>query len=193
MAFRRHWLVILFALVLSAGQLPAATTKEDRTYAAAISAFQDGMWNRAETEFARFIQKYPASGRVPEAVLLQAEAEYRQGKLPEAIALLTVHQAGAGTWPTSTSIGLAKPNFKRATCRRGGNLCFADPQFPSHRCDCGPWWRRRRRMPGRMNGRRWTACWSRHGVFQRAVQMDPANELVARGSLLLAQAKFEQG
>src|SRR5208337_4948960 len=31
-----------------------------------------------------------------------------------------------------------------------------------------------------------------NSVFQRAVRMDSANELVARGSLLLAQAKFAQ-
>jgi len=74
----------------------AATTREDRAYAAAVSAFQDGIWSRAEAEFAKFIQKYPASDRVAGAVLLQAEAEYKQGKFPEAIALLTGHKAGAG-------------------------------------------------------------------------------------------------
>ena len=31
-----------------------------------------------------------------------------------------------------------------------------------------------------------------NSVFQRAAQMDPANELVLRGQLLLAQAKFAQ-
>ena len=57
MAFRRQWLAILFALVLGGGQLFAATTREDRAYATAINTFQDGNWNRAETQFAKFIQK----------------------------------------------------------------------------------------------------------------------------------------
>jgi len=59
----------------------AASGRENRAYAAALNAFQDAMWNRAETEFAQFTQKYPKSDRVAEAVLLQAEAEFKQGKI----------------------------------------------------------------------------------------------------------------
>src|SRR5208283_2945076 len=96
MAFRWQWLLILFVLSPGGERGFAASAREDRAYAAAVSAFQDGMWNRAETEFAQFVQKYPKSDRMAEAVLLQAEAEFKQGKLPETIALLTARKAGAG-------------------------------------------------------------------------------------------------
>src|SRR5258706_14203870 len=97
MAFCRRWLLILFVLVLGGGPLLAAgSKKEDRAYAAAVGAFQDGLWSRAETELAQFVEKYPASTHVPEAVLLRAQAEFKQGKLAEAIARLKAGQATAG-------------------------------------------------------------------------------------------------
>ena len=53
MAFLRRWFLIWFTLVLGGGQVFAASAREDRAYAAAVAAFQDGMWSRAETEFAQ--------------------------------------------------------------------------------------------------------------------------------------------
>jgi len=96
MAFRWQWLLILLVLSPGGERSFAASAREDRAYAAAVTAFQDGMWSRAETEFAQFVQKYPKSDHMAEAVLLQAEAEFKQGKLQQAIALLTARQAEAG-------------------------------------------------------------------------------------------------
>src|SRR5271167_2855558 len=98
MAFYRQCLLVLFALVLSCGRLSAASAKEQTAYAAAVAAFQDEMWSRAETGFAQFVQKYPKSTNAPEAVLLQAQAQFKQGKLAAAIALLAdpSHLAKAG-------------------------------------------------------------------------------------------------
>src|ERR1035438_2639942 len=98
MAFYRRWLLVLFALILGAGPLFAAA-KEQTAYASAVADFRSEMWSRAETEFAQFIQKYPKSTNAPEAVLLQAQAEFKQGKLADTIALLndTNHLAKAGT------------------------------------------------------------------------------------------------
>src|ERR1017187_1395462 len=96
MAFRWQWLLILLALSTGGERSFAASAREDRAYAAAVTAFQDEMWGRAETEFAQFVQKYPKSTNTPEAVLLQAQAEFKQGKLAQAIALLNARTAGAG-------------------------------------------------------------------------------------------------
>src|SRR5277367_2183597 len=97
MAFLRQSFLILFALVLSGAQIFAASVaKEQRAYAAAVSAFQDEMWSRAETEFAQFAQKYPKSTNAPQAVLLQAQAEFKQGKLTNVVALLASRKSGAG-------------------------------------------------------------------------------------------------
>jgi len=96
MAFLRQWFFIAFALLLGGGQVFAASGRENRAYAAAVGAFHDEMWSRAETEFAQFAQKFPQSDRVAEAVLLQAEAEFKQEKYSRTIALLQARKAAAG-------------------------------------------------------------------------------------------------
>jgi TolA-binding protein len=93
-AFLRQLLLILFALVLGAGPLHAS---EQRDFAAAAAAFQDGMWNRAETGFAEFIKDHPTSARLPQATLMEAQADFKQGKFREAIALLQAGQPSAGS------------------------------------------------------------------------------------------------
>ena len=196
MAFRRRWLLILFALVLGGGQLFAASAKEQRAYAAAVAAFQDEMWSRAETEFAQFIQKYPKSTNAPEAVLLQAQAEFKQGKFTNAIALLNPRKAGGRRiWPTNTFIGSARRNFRTGIlpARRKPSSHWRKI-FPNRRCGCGPWWRRRRRCAqlGRLAAGGRAAGGNRTASFSARRRLDPGNELVSRGRLLLAQAKFAQ-
>ena len=125
MAFRWQWLLILLALSTGGERSFAASAREDRAYAAAVTAFQDGMWSRAETEFAQFVQKYPKSGRRAEVVLLQAEAEFKQGKLPQAIALLTARQAGAGDLADQYVYWIGEAQFQ------GGDLPAAAKTFVS--------------------------------------------------------------
>ncbi|MGO8836183.1 MAG: tetratricopeptide repeat protein [Limisphaerales bacterium] len=194
MALSRPWLLILFTLILGGGQVFAAATREDRAYAAAISAFQDGMWDRAGTAFAKFVQKYPDSSRVAQAVLLQAMADYRLGKLPEAIALLTAHQAGAGDLADQYVYWIGEARFQ------AGDLAAAAETFVSLPRDFPESSLRLRAVVEAAAARAQLGEWPQlnalleptNSVFQRAMKMDPANELVARGSLLLAQAKFAQ-
>jgi len=89
MIILRRWLLILFALMLSAEPLWASASREERAYSAAVATFNAEIWGRAETEFAQFRQRFSNSSRLAEAVLLQAEAEYKQGKFESTIALLT--------------------------------------------------------------------------------------------------------
>ena len=56
MAFLRQWSLILLVLALGGGRLFAAS-HEQRDFAAAAAAFHDGMWSRAEVQFAQFIEK----------------------------------------------------------------------------------------------------------------------------------------
>src|SRR5258706_8656256 len=99
MAFLRQWFLILFTLVLGGETVFAASSRENRDYAAAAAACQDGMYDRAETAFAQFVEKYPESGRIGEARLLQAQAELKLGDFTNAITRLTRTDslAGAGT------------------------------------------------------------------------------------------------
>jgi TolA-binding protein len=194
MALYRRWLLILFALVLGGGQLFAASTREDRAYAAAISAFQDGMWSRAEAEFARFTLKYPDSDHLAEAVLLQAEAGFRQGKFQEIIALLNLRKAGAGLLADQYVYWIGEAQFQ------SGDLPAAAETFISLTRDFPQSSLRLRAVVEAAAARAQLREWPQLGalleptnsVFQRAAQMDPANQLVTRGSLLLAQAKFAQ-
>jgi TolA-binding protein len=84
----------MFALIFSAGPLVAS---EQRDFAAAGAAFQDGLWNRAETELADFIKKYPTSAQRSLAVLMAAQAEFKQGKYSQTIALLQTNEPLAGS------------------------------------------------------------------------------------------------
>ena len=108
-----RWLLIVFALALGGEQFLAASAREERAYAAAASAFQDGMWSRAEVEFAQFAEKYPKSERVPEAVLMQAEADIKQAEIfagqPNCSPRMNHRRAN---WPTSTFTGSARRSFK---------------------------------------------------------------------------------
>jgi TolA-binding protein len=194
MAFRWQWPLILFVLLSGGGRGFAATAREDRAYAAGVTAFQDGMWSRAEAEFARFSQKYPKSDRVAEAVLLQAEAEYKQNKLPEAIALLTTRKAGAGNLADQYAYWTGEAQLQN------GDFSAAAETFVSLPRDFPESSLRLRAVVEAAAARARLNEWrllsalleETNSVFQRAAQIDPANELVARGSLLLAQARFAQ-
>jgi TolA-binding protein len=195
MAFRWQWLLIL--LVLSPGGEQrgfAASGRENRAYAAALNAFQDAMWNRAETEFAQFTQKYPKSDRVAEAVLLQAEAEFKQGKFPQAIALLKTRKAEAGNLADQYVYWTGEAQFQK------GDFSAAAETFVSLTRDFPESSLRLRVVVEAAAALAQTNEWPQvvslleetNSVFLRAAQMDPGNELVSRGQLLLARAKFAQ-
>jgi TolA-binding protein len=194
MAFRWQWLLILPGLWLAGERSFAAGSGEDRAYAAAVSAFQNGLWNHAEMEFARFIQKYPDSSRVPEAVLTQAEAEFEQGKYTDTIALLTARRAGAGNLADEYLYWIGEAQYQgRNYPAAAETFASLDLNFPGSSF-------RLRAVVTAAAALAQTGGWPRvvsmlepaGSVFQRAVQTDPANELVVRGSLLLAQADFMQ-
>ena len=194
MAFRWRWLLILFTLILSDEQLSAASPKEQRAYAAAVAAFQDEMWGRAETEFAQFIQKYPKSTNAPEAVLLQAQAEFKQGKLAQAIALLQARKAGAGHLADQYVYWIGEAQFQSVDLAAAAETFIALARdFPESSL-------RLRAVVEAAAARGELGQWQQvgallqetNGVFQRAALLDPANELVTRGRLLLAQAALAQ-
>ena len=98
----RQCLFVWLLLMVNGSRLVAASA-EDRAFTNAIKPFADGVWDFAEAELARFVEKYPQSPHRAQAVLRQAQAQYCQAtnhlarrQLPEArqkfeqsIALLT--------------------------------------------------------------------------------------------------------
>jgi TolA-binding protein len=194
MAFLRQWFVVLFALILSGGQPFAASAGENRDYAAAAAAFQDGMYDRAETAFAQFVEKYPKSGRVGEAILLQAQAELKLGDFSNAIIRLTSTNslAGAGTLADEYFYWTGEAQFESTNYSQAAETWIALAQkFPESPL-------RLRAVVEAASAFAKLAQWQQtvalleatNGVFQRAAETNPGSEQVARGKLLLAQAKF---
>jgi TolA-binding protein len=195
MIFQWRLLWILPALFLCGGiAFAAGTAKEQRAFSAAGSAFQDGMWSRAEAELDQFKKDFPKSTNAPQALLMQAEAEFNQGEFTNAIALL----ADAGNMAKSGNLAdqyfywIGEAQFQNTNYQDAAETWIALEQKFSE-------------SPLRLRAVVSAAAalveqggWQRtvalleetNGVFQRTVQMDSGNELVSRGRLLLAQAKF---
>jgi TolA-binding protein len=191
-----RWLLFFFALALGGGPVFAASVREERAYAAAVSAFREAMWSRAEMEFAQFIQKYPKSAHVPEVLLLQAEAEFKQGKYRETIALLTHtnNLAKAGTLADQYVYWVGEAQFASSNFSAAADTFVSlSRHYPESRL----------RLPAvvaaasaQAQVREWPQLIAllreTNGVFRRAEQMDPGNEHVSDGRLLLAQALSAQ-
>ncbi len=194
MAFPRQWFFIAFALLLGGGQVFAASGRETRAYAAALGAFKDGMYPRAEMEFAEFVQKYPKSTNAPEAVLLQAEAEFQQKKHPQAIALLQAGKAAAGKLADQYVYWIGEAQFQN------GDFTAAAETYVSLARDFPESSLRLRGVVEAAAAYTQITNWLRHdallentnGVFQQGARLDPGNELVVDGWLSLENSKYEQ-
>ena len=192
MVFFRRWLLIGCALVLSSGPIFAGNSKDDRAYAAAVSAFQDEMWSRAETQLAQFILKFPDSTNVPQARLLQAQAELKQQAFADAIGLLQTNLPDAGALADQYVYWTGEAQFQK------GDFSGAAETFVSLAKKYPDSPLRLRAVveaaAAFANLDKWeqtvASLQEKNGAFQSALQLDPGNELVTRGELLLAQAKF---
>ena len=128
----RRYVLILLALVLSGGELAAASFGENRAFNAAAKAFQDQMWERAETGFAQFATNYAKSARAPEAVLLRAEAQLKQGKFTQAVNLLTARQPEAGKLADEYLYWIGEAQFQGTNYQAAANAFGRLPQeFPT--------------------------------------------------------------
>ncbi len=192
MAFMRRWLLILLLLVLGGGSVVAASSREERAYAAAVSAFQDEMWSRAEAQLALFVKKYPASTNVPQARLLQAQSEFKQQAYANAIGLLQTNLPAAGDLADQYAYWIGEIQFQ------SGDYLQAVAAFDSLLKNYPNSPLRLRSVVEAASVLAKLSDWEqviamleeKDGVFQHARQLDPGNELVTRGALLLAQAKF---
>jgi TolA-binding protein len=194
MAFQRRWLLVLFALILSGGQVFAAGTKEQSAYDAAALAFQDEMWSRAGTEFAQFMQKYPKSTNAPMALLLEAQAEFKQNQFVNAIALLDKHKSAAGALADQYVYWTGEAQFQNGDFTNAAETWIALAQkFPESQS-------RLRAVVEAATAFGQITNWSQaddllgntNGVFQRAAQLDPGNQVIVDGQLSLENSKYQQ-
>lgn len=195
MTLLRRLCIVTLALFPGAlGVFAAGNAKEERAFSAAASAFQARMWSRAETEFGQFVERYPKSTNAPQAVLLQAQARFQQKKFPGAISLLRNNQVRAKNledqyvyWIGESQF--ADSNFTAAaeTFVSLGQNFPASPLRTGSIVEAAAAWSRLQSWPTVES-----LLTDTNGAFQRAVQADPNDEMTLRGSLLLAQARFEQ-
>jgi len=197
MVFLRQLFLVLFALALGGEiALAAGSAKERRDFDAAKGAFNDRMYPRAAAEFDQFQKNYPDSTSTPMAVLLEAQAEFKQGEFSNAIAMLkdTDNLAKAGTLADQYANWTGELQFTNGDFAVAAETWVALAQkFPESPL-------RLRAVVEAASAFGQITNWTRvddllektNGFFQHAAQLDPENELVSRGQLLLAQAKFAQ-
>jgi TolA-binding protein len=192
----RHRFLILLALILSAGHAFAANgARQQRVFNSAVAAFQDGDYPRAETELAQFVHRFPDSTNVPEAVLLEAQSAFKQDDYTNSIVILAENMSVAGTnadqfvyWTGEAQF--AGNNFP-AAADTFGSLAQNFPGSPL----------RLRVTVEQAAALAWANQWPQaisllgqtNGIFQRAAQLDPNNDLISRGRQLQAQGLFIEG
>ncbi len=191
----RRILLCLLLLALAGGRGQAALFGgEDSAFKAAEKSFSIGVWDRAEKEFAEFIEKYPKSeGRVA-AVSLQAQALFQQQKFAAVVALLNAHQAEAGKLADEFLYWI-------------GTAEFQNTNYPGAAAAFGKLAREFRESPRRLAGAVGEAAaraklgdWATvvtlmqppDSAFRQAAQGLGKSEWFTRGGLLLAEAQLAQ-
>ena len=198
MALFRRRLLIWCALILGAAQLGAASSREERAYAAACAAFQDSFYDRAETALTQFLEDFHKSTNAPQAVLLLAQAQYHLGKYPETIARLTDTNNLAPAEASGLADGYlywtAEARYASGDLAGAADLFVSLPErFP--KSSLGP----NAVVEGAAAFGK-LGQWSRvdelldntNGMFQRAARLEPTNSVVAAGWLLQGQSKLVQ-
>ena len=196
MAVLCRWIMVL-TLLLAAGPRLWAASEMDLAFRAARDAFQDGFYARAEAQFADYCQKFPASPRLAEAILVQAQARLKLTNYAGAIELLTTNQGKAGTNADQYLFWLAQASYRKGDYRAAGDgFAKLVKEFPaSPRCleaalgeasahaalagtEPAEW----RSVIGLLQ--------QTNGVFQSSAGTNASSELVIRGCLLLSEAQL---
>jgi TolA-binding protein len=188
-------ILLMVLLLLGISRAGAANNSETQAFQTAEKLYFDADYKNAEIDFGDFIQKYPSSARVPDAVLYQAEARIKLGNFNGALSLLATRQSQAGSladWYLlcQGEALLAKGDFARAET----NFTKLDREFPGspHRLaaevNAAVAWMRQSKWPqviellGRTNG-----------TFGLTAATNHASPDVIHGFLLLSEAQLAQG
>jgi len=191
-AWRRLYLLALFAV---GPQLYAASPAEETTFAAAYSSFSEMIWDRAEAEFASFARTFTNSARLPEAILYQAEARFKQTNFVGVIDLLSTQQTRAGKFADeylfwTGEAYLRKGDFRQAT----ETFARLTKEFPEST-------RRLEATVEQAAAHAQLQQWSQvvgllertNSVFQRTLTVAAPNDHIVNGYLILAKAHLAKG
>ncbi len=191
----RQIAVCLLLLALAGGRSDAALFGgEESAFQAAEKSFSIKVWDRAEKEFAQFLEKYPKSEGRAAAVSFQAQAMFQQQKFAAVVALLNTHQAEAGK---------LADEFLYWT----GTAEFQNTNYPGAAAAFGKLAREYHDSPRRLEGAVGEAAaraklgeWATvvtllqlpDSAFRQASAALAKNEWTTRGLLLLAEAQLAQ-
>ena len=184
----------LWSLVMLGAAVPADSASEAKVFSVALRLFEDKAFDLAEKAFAEFVRDHPDSARVPEAVLLQAQAQYAEGKSADSLKVLQAGLAGAGEWADRYEYWMAESRYQLGE-NKAAAQGYADvlAKYPNST-------RRLEASLGeayatfRLGDLRRTAELLRapEGAFQQGAAAG-SPDLVARGQLLLAEVCLELG
>lgn len=189
----RRIIIVLTLLSLLAGQLSAAGSTESRRFNEAAGDFRAAIWERAEKKFGDFVSKYPDSTNVSEAILLQAEARIKMGRLEDATKLLSDNWSRAGNLADEYLYWTGETFFQQSNYTDAA-MIFARlaEEYPASR-------RRLEAALGEASAEAKLGNWPRvlellndpKGTFEAAARARGASkELIFRGGLLLAEAQM---
>lgn len=184
------WVVLLLLALGSAVQPARAADAETRAFNTAAKALKDDFASLAEREFASFVEKFPDSPRVPDAILGQARAAFSRTNFVRALSLLQTNLLRAGSladqywfWLGQTRLasgdaaGAAADfaqllrDYTNSTCRLEASYGEAQARFNLQE------WPRVIELLQKPDG-----------VFQQAARSSSDSEVVALGQLRLAEA-----
>jgi TolA-binding protein len=190
-----RWCLIFLVLFISAGRIVAASSDEERAFGLAMDKFRTSLWDLAEKDFGDFVQKYPNSTRVPEAILYRAESRLFSGQFSGAIDLLATGRNPTNKLAAQYLYWTGRAHFESKNYA-GAAAAFDEllRKFPSFdkRVDAAV------REAGAFSRlERWPRVIEllegTNEVFQQVVHASVTNETIALGYLLLGDAQLAQG
>ncbi|NOS68678.1 MAG: tetratricopeptide repeat protein [Verrucomicrobia bacterium] len=180
-------------LLAGSGRIHAALG-EERAFGKAETSFGLKLWENADAEFGKFIENYPKSQRLVEAVLLQAQARFKLKKFPVVISLLAARRGEAGTRADEFQYWTAEAQFQdgqfKSAAESFGRLAQEFPASP----------KRLEASVGEAASRAKLGDWKTaaellrkpDGTFRQAAGAGDSDMFV-RGLLLLAEAGIALG
>jgi TolA-binding protein len=186
-------MALLLNLALAASAA-APTAAEKRAFDAAVRAFADGFYERAERELGEFTAANPQSDLAPRAVLLQAQAKSKFKDYTGAVALLNSRLAAAGSLLDEYRFWLAEAQFQLGDLKAaaaGFESVVAGFPKSSRRLDAAYREALARFKIGETT-RAIELLRDPKGAFQTAAKSQILSEPVVRGALLLAEALAQQ-
>jgi TolA-binding protein len=190
-----RWLLLLLAacsLSLSAADAP--TPAEKRAFDAAVNAFADRFYERAERELNTFANQHPQSGLLAQAALLQAQARIHLSNYVGAVTLLDARRAQAGALAEDYLFWLAEARHQMGEFAAAADgFAALLKEFPKSKWRLEAAWREAlARFKAGDVAATVRLLDSESGVFRAAANEQPASEHAVRGRLLLVEARLAQ-